>query len=88
MGETRMTALDFRGLSKRDFENGATLDEIYRVFQERDTLRAQVARLRRLIQQPAYEAQNPAGWGTGKMVLDAGWFDALRLAATAPGTEE
>ena len=32
----------FDSLSKRDFDNGSTLDEIREVYKERDRLRAQV----------------------------------------------
>lgn len=34
----------FDSLSKRDFDNGATLDEIAKVFKERDELRKQLKR--------------------------------------------
>lgn len=35
----------FDSLSRRDFENGATLDEIRRIIKERDVLKEQVAKL-------------------------------------------
>ena len=40
-----MTVKDWRGLSQRDWDNGAVRDEIYQALRERESLRAAVMEL-------------------------------------------
>jgi len=53
-----MELKDFNTLTIRDFENGAVIDEIYRVFKERDKLRNQKDQLGIIY------ADNVEDWGS------------------------